>query len=231
MQTKFMSWSDATPMSSLRIVTQDSGQEFAVAIEKIPLPLEFSAEAGAIINAMRGALDILASSLARRNGKEPNPQRHFPIFCSAQQMVDPVTGIDSAERKKWLSEAERATIKSLKPYQGGDHTIWSIHELDILRKHERLLSATAQIRSMLILGNGSMRVIGESGLTRKRLDKKNFLYPLRPGETLSSAQGDTLPVIDIMLNESGLGVSDEEVVPALMRFGNRVAEIIKLFDT
>jgi hypothetical protein len=38
-----------------------------------------------------------------------------------------------------LPSNERAIIESLKPYQGGSHAIWALHQLDILRKHRRLL--------------------------------------------------------------------------------------------
>ena len=228
MQTRFIAWQQGYPYEIVQERDPESGQEFAVAVQKTPLPLEFSAEAGAIINALRGSLDILASSLARRNGKKPHRLRHFPIFNSAQEMIDPLTGIDGAECKKWLSDAERATIKSLKPYQGGDYAIWPLHELDIIRKHERLLVAAAPVRSVLLLGNARMRIVGENAFTR--LDHKTFLYPLNPGEILRSTKGNTLFVIDIMLNESGLGISDEPVIPALMRFESRIREIINLFD-
>jgi len=44
-------------------------------------------------------------------------------------MIDPLHGI---EGKKWLSKGEQAMIKALKPYKGGDHTLWPLHQLDIL---------------------------------------------------------------------------------------------------
>jgi hypothetical protein len=47
-----------------------------VATAKQPLPLEFSVEAGILINAIRTSLDILATSLAHRYNI-PNPDDVF----------------------------------------------------------------------------------------------------------------------------------------------------------
>jgi hypothetical protein len=71
-------------------------------------------------------------------GVKPSADTHFPIFGSEQEMIDPVTGI---EGKNWLSKRGRAAIKALKPYEGGDYAIWPLHQLDIRRKHERLIFA------------------------------------------------------------------------------------------
>ena len=35
--------------------------------------------------------------------------------------------------------AFRAIIKTFKPYQGGNELLWSLHQLDIMRKHRRLI--------------------------------------------------------------------------------------------
>ena len=73
-----------------------------------------------MINSLRSALDLLAAALATRNGEKPSPDTHFPIFACEQDIIDPLTGI---EGEKWLSKSDRATIKSFKPYRGGDSTI------------------------------------------------------------------------------------------------------------
>jgi hypothetical protein len=107
-----------------------------VTVEKDPFPLAFNVEAGAYTNAIRSSLDILASSLSARNGKSDNPEAHFPIYRWLCDFIDPLTGLESI---KWLSTSERSVIKSLKPYQGGNQLLWSLHQLDIMRKHRRLI--------------------------------------------------------------------------------------------
>ena len=91
-------------------------------------------------------------------------------------MIDPLHGI---EGKKWLTPTERAAIKALKPYQGGDHTLWPLHQLDILRKHERLISAQADVSSFRYQRGrpsspqGYVFMAGQRGI--ERLENKTVL--------------------------------------------------------
>src|ERR1700730_4888861 len=114
----------------------DIPYDLVVVAEKEPLPLAFHVEAGAYINTLRSSLDILASALYARNRMSENTEAHFPIFRSWVDFIDPVEGL---EVKKWCPLAERAIIKPLKPYDGGNKPLWSLHQLDIMRKHRRLL--------------------------------------------------------------------------------------------
>ena len=100
------------------------------------LPPTLNAAVGACINSFRTSLDLLASALAVRNGKSPSSSRHFPFAQTAANFVDPAF---VAKRKKWLSASDMAIIEAAKPYRGGDDLLYALHQLDILRKHERLL--------------------------------------------------------------------------------------------
>ena len=111
-------------------------KHFKLAINR-PLPGTINAGVGAVINSIRTSLDLLASALAIRNGKTPNSDRHFPIYATDLDFIDPLNVI---KRKKWLSAVELQIIESLKPYRGGDDLLFALHQLDILRKHERLIS-------------------------------------------------------------------------------------------
>jgi hypothetical protein len=140
-------------------------------------------------------------------------------------MIDPLEGI---EGKKWLSTSERVAIKALKPYHGGDETLWPLHRLDILRKHERLLSTSPDVKGFLMIGR-HMHVGGTKAI--KRVGNKTVLLNLSPGEILNATQGNTLLATFITFREATLGLDDEEVVTILRKFAGRVAEIIRLFDT
>jgi hypothetical protein len=199
-----------------------------VAIQQTPLPLTFNAWFGATFNSLRSALDLLAASLAKRNGKKTNPYRHFPIFDSCYDMIDPVRGIDSKERKKWLSESERAAIKALKPYKGGDDTIWPLHEIDIMRKHERLISTTPRVLGYTMLGSARWRVGGTKALGY--LDDKTILYRLGREEPFSAAKGNTLLALEVTFEEIALGLSGKHVIEVFRNFASRVDEIICTFD-
>jgi hypothetical protein len=176
---------------------------------------------------------LLAASLCRRNSNEPSADTHFPIFGSDQDMIDPLTGI---EGKKWLSQSERAAIKELRPYKGGDHTIWPLHKLDILRKHDRLLSVHPDVRSFLYQrGNPAdgrgLFISGFRGI--ERLENKMILSRIGGPAVLpfSLSEGAAHVAAHVTFNEPDIGVVDEEVATTLLRFGQRVSGIIKLFDT
>lgn len=225
LQDKFVSWNAKRPYEILPELDPQTGEHLLVAYLMGPLDPIVNAEVGVIINSIRTALDLLAASLCRRNGNKPSADTHFPIFPSEQAMIDPLTGI---EGKKWLSNGERATIKALKPYDGGDHAIWPLHQLDILRKHERLVEARPGVSGMLWMGpRGRMVVIGSRAL--ERLEDKTILH--RSAEPLDLTQGHTHVAAFIVFNEPIIGLVDQEVAETLFRFSRRVAEIIKLLDT
>jgi hypothetical protein len=188
-----------------------------------PLPRIFNAWVGIICNSLRTSLDLLAAALATRNSVKPSENTHFPIFSSDQHMIDPLEGI---EGKKWLSKGERAAIKALKPYQGGDHTIWPLHHLDIRRKHERLISASLD-PSFRIEVAGYM-ISGRTAL--ERFENKTVLAFL-PGSILVPPESYTNISAQVTFNETKIGLAGHEVVTTLYRFAGRVAEIIKFFDT
>ena len=148
LQQGFLDWQRRNPYRVVQERDPDTGQDVAVTYDQ-PFPLTFNAWAGSIINSLRSGLDLLAAGLAARNNVRPSHKTHFPIFRSLHDMIDPLEGI---EGKKWLSTSERAAIKALKPYHGGDDTLWPLHRLDILRKHERLLSTSPDVKGFLMVG-------------------------------------------------------------------------------
>jgi hypothetical protein len=206
----------------------DPGGKLAVAYFD-PLPRTFNAWVGAIANSLRSSLDLLAAALATRNGVKPKENTHFPIFSSDQVMIDPLEGI---EGKKWLCKSERAIIKSLKPYKGGDHTIWPLHHLDIRRKHERLIRASIDPRFHLEFGNaasgkGAFTLAGMTGI--ERFDDKTVLGSV-PNFALSLADRHVRLAMQITFNEVIAGLAGHEATTTLDRFAGRVAEIIGQFD-
>jgi hypothetical protein len=221
-------WERGNPYRVFRQRDPESDGYLIVAIEEKAFPLTFNAWVGAIINSLRSALDLVASALAKRNGKRPSSDRHFPIFDNLQDMIDPLHGLDSKERKEWLSDADRAAIKALKPYKGGDDSLWLLHHLDIVRKHERLLLANPFIHSLTYFGNA--RVLpGRSAPIERRYDK-TILGRMSRSEAFPISKGNTNLTLDILINEAALGVDNEQVVPALRRLSLRVREVIDLFD-
>jgi hypothetical protein len=191
-----------------------------VAVEKDPFPLAFNVEAGAYINAIRSSLDILASSLSARNGKSDNPEAHFPIYRWLYDFIDPLTGLESI---KWLSTSERSVIKSLKPYQGGNQLLWSLHQLDIMRKHRRLIGVEPTPVFFRISGwSGTIHRVATGWM---RAHGETVLALISKG----APEPHVTRSFTVTIDEPGMA-ERKPLIAALYEFASFAESIIKLFD-
>src|SRR5438270_110406 len=125
-------WLEANVTIEIRDVPPPGTHNPVVAFEKEILPIAFSVEAGAYINATRSSLDILAMALVRRHGLLIEERRvYFPITESEEAFLKK----GGAPLLQQLPEEDRAKLFSLKPYRGGNAALWALHHLDIVRKH------------------------------------------------------------------------------------------------
>lgn len=216
-EEKLAAWNAKRPYELVVENDPNTGDHLLVAYLMGSLDPIVNAELGVIINSTRTALDLLAASLACRNGKKPDRGTHFPIF--EQEMIDPLTGI---EGKEWLTKPEQLAIKSLKPYRRGDHTLWPLHHLDIARKHERLLHAVPDVSGFLFQQGkpGDERgFMFLSGMRRlERLENKTILSRFPGATTLpfDFSDGNAHIAAHIMFDEAEIGVTGEEVAGTLL---------------
>lgn len=117
-----------------------------IALQKAALPLAFSVEVGAYINALRTSLDLLATAMAYHYGVPRPDDAYFPVARS--EVAFQTRDFKGQKFIAALPESERRLFEALKPYQGGNAGLWMLHQLDILRKHRRLLSV--EIRPVAI---------------------------------------------------------------------------------
>ena len=147
LQHAFQAWFDSPPY----LVVEEPHPEMRQKLFKLEinrrLPPSLNAGVGAVINSVRSSLDLLAASLARRNGIMATADHHFPIYSSHQDFMEP---LNEAKRKKWLSPRNLAIIEGLKPYAGGDDVLYAIHRLDVTRKHERLVRVNLTPRGAVV---------------------------------------------------------------------------------
>lgn len=198
-----------------------------VAVERELFPLAFMVEAGAYLNAIRSSLDILACALGARYGIPKADEASFPV---AQSEAAFASGkYKGAEFLKALPESERAKIEALRPYAGGNDFLWTLHRLDITRKHKRLIEPAIRPQSIVV-----------SGWTTD-LDEDAFT-PVLHGHVgvhdktviglLSKTLGDRVTVRCtpfIAFNEPTL-VRYKPAVAAIKEFADCATSIITLFD-
>ena len=195
------------------------------------LPQTLNAHAGAIVNSIRSSLDLLSAALARRNGKTPSSDTHFPIWTNPNDFADPMWGVHGTERKKWLTENERRIIELLKPYPGGDDDLVALHRLDVVRRHERLIAVTVL--------PGSIRIAGEAAAAGVRRAPhwpafhKGAVLALSPRD--ASEHSIYLSLVITFNEHAAVGHSPvfsgrPLVFPYLFRLGRLADGIVRRFD-
>lgn len=222
-QARLRIWLDENVQVSIKELPADVPNNVVVATEKSQLPLDFQVEAGAYINAIRSSLDILASSLAARHCPNWIDDAYFPAASSASAFA---TGnYKGSKFVQALPAKERLIIEHCKPYKGGDTLIYPLHQLDIVRKHVRLLSA--------------MIIPSRLGMRREAL---RFFEPLSIA-WMRSADDETVlgllakdspdPEFDftaqVALDETAY-FAGTEIITALKIFANAAQTIIGKFD-
>jgi hypothetical protein len=227
LEKRFITWERSGPYAVIVEPDPNTRENLVVIRRTRPADLSFNVEVGIIINAIRSALDLLAAALAARNGVVPNRNTHFPIFRTIDGFNNMTHGIDSAKCKKWLREADRLTIKALRPYGGGDEFLYPFDHLDSMRKHERLVTIVPIIRSFMISAWG--KAPGGSPVWEGDHDKA-VLFRAPPDVRPRITKSNPTVTFAIVLNEAlGLG-GKKTAVPILTRFAARVSEIVSLFD-
>lgn len=89
---------------------------------------------GDSIHNMRTCLDLMASELARLNGK-PDKNVYFPFAASAESLDEQI----KAKRFHYAGDDCVALLKQFAPYVGGNHLLRGIHDLDMRDKHTALI--------------------------------------------------------------------------------------------
>jgi hypothetical protein len=186
------------------------------------LPFAFSIEAGAYINAIRSSLDILAMVLVRRHSLEIAEDRvSFPFFRSEEGFIKQSGGL----LLQRLPERDRAIIASLKPYPEGNPALWTLHHLDIVRKHRRLLDV--QIRPIHLSMAGTLTADNFTPLATApfQVNKETVLGLIRKGAPEPAMQSRFF----VALNEAGFA-HRKPVLATLVHLADVAGAVIALFD-
>lgn len=152
LEKRLRSWLDANIDVEIEEQPPPATHDVIVAVEKEMMPRAFNVEVGALLNTIRSSLDILATALAYRYGVPKPDDAYFPV---ARDIYAFSAGdYKGAKFVKGLPETQRDIIKSLEPYEGGNDVLWSLHHLDIVRKHRRLVGVMVHPWRFSITGWG-----------------------------------------------------------------------------
>lgn len=187
---------------------------YVIAVDPIPdcLPLI----AGDVIQNLMSALDHLAYQIVCRdtNGYPPNPNWiYFPIADDLQKY-----DAKKAGKIQGASGATIAAIDALKPYKGGNDSLWSLYRLNNIEKHRLLLTVGSQAAGINLgqLMAGHLRGAFPEGVFKALEAMDIYLnpadkgFPLQPGFELYIGASEEEPNpkqqfrFDVVVNEPGI---------------------------
>ena len=194
--------------------------------------------AGDVIQNLRSALDQLAYQLFMKNSGGIGSVRniYFPIakdFSSYEARKQSDTN--------GMSVTAKALIDEIKPYKGGNDTLWQIQELNIIDKHRALVTVGSSFQSLDIGANMSA-VMKESFPDKDIpsfslfLKPADILFPLATGKELFFDAPDAKPNpemqfrFNIVLNEPDI-IEGEPIIEALQAMVSEVESLESLFRT
>jgi hypothetical protein len=206
----------------------DPEKDAIIAIEKSPLPRLFSAEAGAYLNSIRAGLDILAVCIGARVGM-PNPDKtYFPIVASEAHFLS-LKGYKGADLIHALSaQYRKIVVEKIKPYKGGNARLYALHQLDIARKHRRLLTVAARPQKFTY-GASRVRDGDIIPLRDKTLSQRTQNETLLAHITKGAKKHEINTAFAVCFSEPDLGYPFP-AIEAIKLFAEAVDAAIQAFD-
>jgi hypothetical protein len=191
--------------------------------------------AGEVLYNLRSALDHLAFQLVLANAGTPTDKTCFPIFDSAQKYKTL-----SPRKVKGMSHAAIKAIAGIKPYKGGNDTLWRLHKLNNIDKHRLLVTVGAQFTALDLspIFQRNMQNLTRddpqfSGLTLAPfwVRPSDRLFPLKVGAELfigapdSEVDKDLQFAFEIALSEPQI-VEGEPIIETLEGMANLTENIV-----
>ena len=121
----------------------ETGQLVYYLVDVKPVPLRIAVMAGDALQNLRSALDHLAWQLVLANGRNPMSRTAFPIYDDLAKYKS-----ESLRQVQGMSNAAIKAIDAVKPYKGGNDTLWRLHRLNNVDKHRFVITAGLAFRSI-----------------------------------------------------------------------------------
>jgi hypothetical protein len=211
----------------------EPGHEIHRFWQNVPIPSEWAAVFGDCVHNLRSALDLLAVALVKQGGATPTDYTAFPVGSDQTHFeTSAIHRIDGA------SADAIKIVCELKPYRGGNDTIWRLHRLDIADKHQLLIPVAAAHKMFGVKYNitgpgmdhyGTPQMVRGPAVSRK--------FPLKNGDEL----GRYIPIPDAGYKDNtefefgfeiafgeGQAFAGEALIPTLnelLRFTEGIADI------
>jgi len=204
-----------------------------------PVPTRIACIAGDTLHNLRGALDHLAYRLFRVGAGDTADAKHvyFPIFDDAAKYQAGLNGKVHGMRKDAID-----AIDVVKPYKGGNDTLWRLHKLNNVDKHRLLITVGAAFSSMNIGAHGGAllaELAKQHGFPDPPpldlyVSPKDRMFPLKVGDELFIDAPDAKVnekidfQFDIAFGEPGV-VDGDSILETLKGMSDLVGNIVSDF--
>lgn len=226
----------------IAIQRNDAGRIVYYLSDVADIPFDLTLITGDVIQNLRSALDHLAYDLWVResNGHGREDKIYFPIDKDIASYNRNKSG-----RTRGISAQSRGIVDSLRPYPGGNDTLWRIHALNNRDKHRLLVTAgssfqsvdlgaymMATMRKMPDLPEGMLANLPDLSLFVRPADN---LFPLKVGAELfiggenDEEDPDMKFQFGVVLHEPGV-VDGEPITDVLSAMIAEVERIGSLFS-
>lgn len=181
-----------------------------------PAPDGLALIAGDVIQNLMSALDHLAYQIVCRDTTDhpPNPNWiYFPIADDLQKYEAKKAG-----KMQGATSATFAAVDTLKPYKGGNDSLWSLYRLNNIEKHRLLLTVGSQAAGInlgQLMASHLRNTFPENAVNAFEamniyLNPADKGFPLQPGFELYIGAPDEQPNpkqqfrFDVVVNEPGI---------------------------
>lgn len=200
------------------------------------VPPDIALVVGDVIQNLRSALDHLAYQLVLVGTGKPGPFFHvyFPIFDSA-----PEYKAGKTRQIKGMRQEAIDAVDAIKPYKGGNDTLWQLHSLNRIDKHRLILTAGSTFESVDIgaelmqgMGEAAKKLFSTMNLALRPADN---LFPLKAGHRLYVGGPDheidknKQFTFEVALNEPGI-IEGESVLKVVKEMFDAVDNLIPKFQ-
>jgi len=196
--------------------------------------------AGEVLQSLRSALDHLAYQLVLVGTGQAGPFHYvyFPICDSAEEYES-----KKLRQIKGMRQNAIEAIDAVKPYKGGNDTLWRLHKLNIVDKHRLLVTVGSQMRSVDLGAHMASLMKKSTGIEFPAIsaffraaptDPLAPFEPLKAGEELFIDGPDAEPNehmqfrFEVSLSEPGV-LQGEPIIEALHQMVDLVDHLIPTF--
>ena len=205
----------------------------------LDIPFEIVAIVGDALHNMRSALDHLVYQLILTAGKNPTRKAAFPIADGAAEYGSPFFRRKIDSMRKDAIDA----IDALKPYKGGNDTLWRLNQLNNIDKHRLLVTACSMISARSMTPSERAKILTRHAGSypgQPAPDLKNTLtgmvppLPVKTGDKIwtvahSELEEDAKFRFEVAFDEPQI-MQRKSIIETLHEMANLVGKIILDFD-